>query len=308
MRIFTNTTIPQSLLGDFDHHDLLQDAADLPTADVAFGQPDPEVVATAASLRWVAISSAGFNRYERDDVRASVAGRGLILTNASGVFDEPCAQHALALLLADRRALPTAAAAQRDRRWDAKAVRPASRLLDAGTTVALFGFGAIARRLTELLRPFGVRVVGVRRSPTGDEPCDTIASSDAPALAKLLGESDVLVNILPAGPGRDGFFDAARFRQAKRGATYISIGRGSTTVSADLRAALEAGQLSAAWLDVTDPEPLPPGDPLWTAANCHITPHTAGGMSDEATALARHFLDNLRRFERGEPLRDRVIL
>ncbi len=308
MRIFTNETIPQTLLSDFANHDLLHDNADLPTADVAFGQPDPEIVARAASLRWLAISSAGFNRYERDDLRAAVRERGLIVTNASGVFDEPCAQHALAMLLADRRVLPMAAEAQRQRQWNGNVIRSASRLLDRGTTVALFGFGAIARRLVELLGPFGVRVIGVRRTPTGDAPCEMVSATDEAAVVRLLGESDAVVNILPAGPGRDGYFDAARFAQMRPGTVYLSIGRGSTTLSADLRDALASGHLSAAWLDVTDPEPLPPGDPLWTTPNCHITPHTAGGMHDEQTVLVRHFLANLRRFERGKPLRDQVML
>ena len=308
LRIYTDVDLPAASLRLFEEHDLLRDPADLATADVAFGQPDPAVVAASPAIRWLAISSAGYNRYEREDLRAAVADRGLIVTNASGVFDEPCAQHALAMLLADRRALPIAAAAQREQLWNGHAIRSASRLLDDETTIAVFGFGAIARRLVALLEPFDVQVTGVRRTLSGDEPCGMIEADDAEAIEALLAYSDVVVNILPAGPGRDGYFNAKRFAQMKPGATYLSIGRGATTETTALRAALETGHLSAAWLDVTDPEPLPPGHPLWLTPNCHITPHTAGGMAEEANVLARHFADNLLRFERGEPLRDRVTV
>jgi phosphoglycerate dehydrogenase-like enzyme len=93
----------------------------------------------------------------------------------------------------------------------------------------------------------------------------------------------------------------------KPGAVFYNIGRGTTVDQVALIAALKAGPLSAAYLDVTDPEPLPPNHPLWTAPNCWITPHTAGGHDDEFGRLAGHFLQNLGRFGRGETLADRVI-
>jgi phosphoglycerate dehydrogenase-like enzyme len=93
----------------------------------------------------------------------------------------------------------------------------------------------------------------------------------------------------------------------KRGAVFHNIGRGATVDQEALLAALRSGQVGTAWLDVTSPEPLPEGHPLWAEPNCHITPHVAGGHTDESVTLVRHFLDNLRRYEKGEPLLDRVI-
>ena len=88
---------------------------------------------------------------------------------------------------------------------------------------------------------------------------------------------------------------------------FYNIGRGTTVDQSALLDALHTGKLSAAYLDVTNPEPLPPDHPLWSAPNCYITPHTAGGHHDEFERLARHFIDNLRRFERGEELVDRIV-
>ena len=93
----------------------------------------------------------------------------------------------------------------------------------------------------------------------------------------------------------------------KPGAAFYNVGRGTTVDQDALLAALQSGHLAAAWLDVTDPEPLPPAHPLWTTPNCYITPHSAGGHRTEPARLLQHFLGNLRLFERGETLNDRVI-
>jgi phosphoglycerate dehydrogenase-like enzyme len=92
-----------------------------------------------------------------------------------------------------------------------------------------------------------------------------------------------------------------------RAAVFYNVGRGTTVDQQALETALRTGQIAAAWLDVTTPEPLPPADPLWTTPNCFITPHTAGGHDNESVRLAVHFLENLRRFTAGEALADRVI-
>ena len=93
----------------------------------------------------------------------------------------------------------------------------------------------------------------------------------------------------------------------KPGATFYNLGRGATVHQDALLAGLRSGRLGAAWLDVTEPEPLPDGHPLWAEPNCHITPHVAGGHTGEAKTLVRHFLKNLERFTRNEPLLDRVM-
>lgn len=274
------------------------------TVDVAFGQPDTTAIAVAPKLRWVHISSAGITRYDTPEFRAHATGRGLPVTNSSGVYDEPCAVHALSFMLAHARKLPrslrtrvSSAAPE----W--QALRDASSTL-RDETVLLLGFGAIARRLAELLRPFGVKLVAFRRQPRGDEGMPVVTEAGLPA---ALATADHVMNILPESALTRRFFDAARFAQVKPGAVFYNIGRGATVDQDALLAALRSGQVGAAWLDVTAPEPLPDSHPLWAEPNCFITPHVAGGHTGEACSLVRHFLKNLERFGRGEPLVDRVI-
>lgn len=168
----------------------------------------------------------------------------------------------------------------------------------------LLGFGAIARRLLELLRPFEMDLAAFRRSARGDEGVPVVTPDRLPA---ALAAADHVVNLLPDNAESRNFFSAERFAACKPGAIFYNIGRGTTVDQAALLAALQSGRLGAAWLDVTDPEPLPPDHPLISAPNCHITPHTAGGHRNEAESLVRHFLANFRRFLADAPLRDRIM-
>jgi phosphoglycerate dehydrogenase-like enzyme len=276
----------------------------LEQADIAFGQPDPDQSMRLPRLRWVHLTSAGYTRYDRTDLRDAFGRRGAILTNSSDVYQEPCAEHLLAMMLALARQLPPCVLEQHgDRAWRAAHHRVHSCLL-SDQTALLLGFGAIGDRLAELLTPLGMTLIGVRRSVKGNERIKTYPVERTDEFLPL---ADHVVNILPAHPATDRFFDAMRFARCKRGAIFYNIGRGSTVDQTALLSALTNGKLAAAYLDVTDPEPLPKDHPLWTAPNCYITPHTAGGHSEEFDRLVEHFLENLDRFERGVPLKDRVV-
>ena len=273
-----------------------------PRGEVLFGQPDPEKVLALPDLKWIAVTSAGYTRYDNDDFRARLEARGAQLTNSSSVFDEPCAQHLLAFMLAFARQLPQAHAEQLGGRdWTVERRRLDSRLLGEGKLL-IVGYGAIARRLAELLGPFGMEIVAVRRTPKGDEGVPTFAIDE---LDRLLPEADHIANILPANASTDGLFDAVKFGKMKPGAFFYNIGRGTTVDQEALIGAMD--RLAAAYLDVVDPEPLPTKHPLWTTPNVFITPHTAGGHRGEELRLVRHFLNNLKRFGAGEPLLDRVM-
>jgi len=273
-------------------------------ADVAFGQPDPDLTLQSTRLRWIQLTTAGYTRYDVPAFRAGFGGRGGQLTNSSGVYDEPCAEQVLAFMLAQARQLPASHESQRtDHGWPHLARRARCRLL-LGQNVVLLGFGAIGRRLAEMLAPFGMNVTAVRRKPAGDENVRVVTEEQ---LGAALASADHVVNILPENPATLGLVNTARLAALKPGATFYNVGRGTTVDQDALLAALVSGHLAAAWLDVTDPEPLPPEHPLWTAPNCFITPHTAGGHDDESQRLVRHFLANLRRFESSGELLDRVI-
>lgn len=276
----------------------------LEQADIAFGQPDATQIMTLDRLRWVHLTSAGYTAYDRADLRAALRERGARLTTSSGVYDEPCAQHALAMMLALARQLPASLATQmQDHSWPQAQRRVASQLLN-GQTALLLGFGAIGLRLSALLAPFEMKLIGVRRRLAGDEP---IAMITLEQLDEYLPQADHVVNVLPGNPSTAKLMNAHRFGLMKPGAYFYNIGRGATVDQQALLDALNSGHLAAAYLDVTEPEPLPPEHPLWAAPNCYITPHTAGGADREMWRLIEHFLANLKRFMAGEALLNQVI-
>lgn len=276
----------------------------LDQADIAFGQPDPGQAMQSPYLKWVQLTSAGYTRYDRDDLRAAFDRRGAIMTNSSSVYAEPCAEHLLAMILANARQLiPIAADQFSTHAWRTPAHRAASRLLP-GQNVLILGFGAIANRLVELLGPLKMNIIAVRRRQT-QAPGVQIIRSDK--VDDALARADHVVNILPATPATDHYLDARRLALLKPGANLYNIGRGSTVDQSALASALMSGRLAGAYLDVTDPEPLPGDHPLWTAPRCYITPHTAGGHDAEFFRLAEHFADNLDRYLKGEPLADRIV-
>lgn len=276
----------------------------LAEADIAFGQPNPEQLLELPRLKWVHVSSAGYTPYDRDDLRAAFRSRGAVLTNSSSVFDEPCAQHALAMMLSLARKLPESLKNQQTTHgWPVNDVRSGSRLLK-DQTVLIVGFGAIGTRLAELLAPFHLNIIAFRRQPRGDEKVRCVKISE---LDQWLPRADHVVNILPASPSSNELFNTARFSKMHPTANFYNIGRGTTVDQTALRAALEAKQIAAAYLDVTTPEPLPPSDPLWTTPNCYITPHTAGGHTNEFERVVDHFLENLKRYQNKMELLNQVF-
>ncbi len=272
--------------------------------DIAFGQPDTRAIADALQLKWVHISSSGITRYDNPEFRALMARRQILVTNSASVFQEPCALQALSFVLAQARKLPNALSNRHANfTVESSKLRQSSSTL-RGETIVIVGFGTIGARLAELLQPFEMNVVACRRRPRGDECVPTIALNE---LDPSLASADHVMNILPDNPETKQFFDQKRFASIKQGAVFYNIGRGATVDQSTLNDALRCGYLSAAWLDVTEPEPLPEDHPLWSAPNCYITPHTAGGHRNETGNLIRHFLANLNRFLRSQPLMDRVM-
>jgi len=274
-------------------------------ADIAFGQPDPESIARAKHLRWIQVSSSSITRYDTLEFRSLVAERSILVCNSASVYSEACADHTLAFMLAQSRSLPQSLATREPGGSPGWNRLRGNSLPLRGQSVLIVGYGAIGARLFELLRPFEMNVTAVRRRPRGNEPLPVLAvESIDEALEK---GADHVINILPDSPSTNHFFDSQRFSRMKHGTVFYNIGRGSTVDQQALLGALRSGQLATAWLDVTEPEPLPKGHPLLAQPNCFITPHVAGGHRNESVTLVRHFLENLGRFTRGEALIDRVM-
>ncbi len=273
-------------------------------ADVAFGQPDADDCMRSPTLRWIEVSSAGYTRYDTPAFREALRGRGAAFTNASQVYADACAEHALAMILAmGRQLLPSYGTQLKDHGWPQAERRAASRLV-TGSTVVMLGFGAIGRRLAELLAPFRVRVYALRRQIRSEPGVHVVPEED---LTKVLAEADHVVNLLPENDETRNYVNARRISCFRPGARFYNIGRGATVDQRALVEGLRSGRVGSAYLDVTSPEPLPEGDPLWTAPNCFITPHTAGGRDGEGVELVRHFLGNLAALEKGLPMTDRVL-
>ncbi len=276
----------------------------LAEADIAFGQPDVAQCLANPRLRWVEVTTAGYTRYDTPEFQEAFRARGSIFSNVSQVFADSCAQHVLAMMLAlGRQLLPSFKDQLGDRGWRYADRRYESRLL-TGQTVLLLGFGAIGRRLAELLAPFGMTVLAVRRQVRSERGVRILPEEQ---LSSALAQADHVVNILPDNAGTRNYVNARRLGCMKPGARFYNVGRGVTVDENALLEALRSKRLGAAYLDVFATEPLPVDHPLWSEPNCFITPHTAGGRHDQDTAIVRHFLDNLAAFEKGAPMTDRVV-
>lgn len=209
-------------------------------------------------LRWVLTLTAGIEHV------ASALPPGVTLYNAHRLHDRAVAVHTLAGMLAAERGLHRFRDAQHGGRW--------LRTMDLGTLdgarVAIWGYGHIGKILEELLRPFGARVTGIRsRTPA--------AERDA-----ALAEADWVVLLLPSTPETRGIVNADVLARLRPGAWISNQGRGNLIDTGALLAALDSGHLGGAVLDVTDPEPLPQGHPLWSRENVLITPHIASTTRD----------------------------
>ena len=207
------------------------------------------------------------------------------------------------MLALGRRLLPSYRDQISDRSWHYEARRYESRLL-TGQTVLLLGFGAIGRRLAELLAPFGMTLLAVRRQIRSERGVRIIPEE---SVSSALAQADHVVNILPDNASTRNYVKARRLACCKPGARFYNVGRGTTVDEGALLEALRSGRIGEAYLDVFETEPLPASHPLWESPNCFITPHTAGGRHDQDMAIVGHFLHNLAAFEKSGAMVDRVV-
>lgn len=225
-----------------------------------------------------------------------LAGRvpeGVMVCNARGVYDAPLAEWVVGAILAMQRGLVRARDAQASGAWTA--FEPDEL---AGRRLVILGYGSIGKALAERLRPFGVEIVAVAR--TRREGALGLEDLDG-----VLPAADILVDLLPLTSETDGLLDARRLGLVPDGALIVNAGRGRTIVTLALVAELGRGRLRAA-LDVTDPEPLPAGHPLWALPNVLVSPHIAGDSPTTTASAFRLAGDQVRRFAAGEPLVNEV--
>ena len=237
-------------------------------------------------LRWVQLPFAGVDNF------LGVLDRHRLWTSTKGAYSEPVAEHALALGLAGLRQLPSRA---RAREWG----RPAGRRLMHGR-VTVLGGGGITRALIALLGPFGVEVTVVKRTVAPVAGAARVVGRDE--LHGVLAGAALVVLALSLTPETVGIVGSEELALMDADAWLVNVARGRHVVTSDLVAALEAGAIGGAALDVTDPEPLPAGHPLWTLDNCLITPHVSNTWEMAEPLFAERVRENLERYDDGVPL------
>ncbi|MFV2061912.1 MAG: D-2-hydroxyacid dehydrogenase [Chloroflexota bacterium] len=280
----------------------------LDDAEVLLRGPMPSatfdrLLARCPSLRWVHSATAGVERV----LTPAAADRGLLITNARGVFSDPIAEYTMMMILAVVRRLPELMELQRERTWQPLPARELRQV-----TIGIVGLGSIGRAVARLALAFGAQVIATRRDPDGGsrpgepipEGLERILSHEA--LPELLAESDFVVLALPLTKATNKLMDERRLAQMKQGAWLINIARGRLVDERALLRALREGPLGGAVLDTLLEEPLPPTSPLWDAPSLIVTPHTSwssGRVLDRSIEL---FCDNLARYREGSELLNRV--
>lgn len=266
---------------------------------VALDLPDG-FLARARSLRWVQTMSAGTNHLDVEGLAAA----GVILTSGAGLASGNIAEFVMARLLQVWKKLRRIDSNQEARRWE---LVPCDEV--AGRTLGIVGLGAIGRATAQRARPFGMRVLAIRRTAVrgaGDPDVDKLYAVDE--LDVMLTQCDAVVLSAPATPETAGLIHRGRIETMRRGTVLCNVARGSLVDEDAMVEALRSGHLGAAVLDATVHEPLPPDSPLWAAPNCYVSSHNAAaGGGGYAQRLLSLVVRNLARFMRGEHLENVVL-
>jgi phosphoglycerate dehydrogenase-like enzyme len=285
-------------------------------ADALFGYLTPPLLAAARKLRWAQAPTASMEKYLYPELVASP----VVVTNMRGIFSDVIADHVFGYILCFAKNFHTYIRQQLREHWEMLG-RPPGELPGYGgpgevhpsdcaaitlgdCTLGVVGFGGIGRETARRGLAFGMRVLAA--DPRPGAGMDGVTLGGPERLDELLGQSDFVVIAAPHTPQTYKLFNRARLRKMKQSAYLINVGRGVIVDLADLTAALIAGEIAGAGLDVFETEPLPKGHPLWQMANVILTPHCAAASPRVPERHLEVVLDNLRRFVAGQPLRNVV--
>jgi phosphoglycerate dehydrogenase-like enzyme len=291
-------------------------AAEIADADALFGYLTLPLLRAARQLRWVQAPTASMEKFLFPELIASP----VVVTNMRGIFSDVIADHVFGFILCFAKNLHHYIRQQQRGVWHALGrgpnelpgyagpgeVHPSDRaaLTLADCTLGVIGLGGIGTETARRGLAFGMRVLGV--DPVAAETPEGVTLWRPDRLDDLLAASDFVVVAAPHTPQTYKLMNRERLRRMKRSAYLINVGRGVIVDLADLTAALQAGEIAGAGLDVVETEPLPAGHPLWAMDNVILTPHTAAASPRVAERHLATLLDNLRRFVEGRPLRNVV--
>ena len=254
----------------------------------------PDMLATTVrelpSIRWVQLPAAGVEDFFRSG--AVKSREDVVWTSAKGAYAEPVAEHAHALVLALLRRLPERLRATS---WGEQAGASLHR-----KSVLIVGGGGVAHEFARLLTVYSTATTVIRRRPLPMPHAERVLTMEY--LHRELAHADVIVLAAALTPETYGMFSEVEFALLKPQAVVVNVARGGLIVTEHLVEALESGRIAGAAVDVTDPEPLPDGHPLWTLDNAIVTPHTADTLDMIVPLLARRIEENLKRFAAGQQL------
>ena len=265
-------------------------------AEVLIARCTTRIILEAENLRWLQDSRHGVNSCMIPEIQ----DKPFILTNAQHSSGPVMADHVIAMMTMLTRGLHHFMKSQSQGVWKERPIDfPMIELNDK--TMLIVGLGGVGVEVARRAHGLGMKVIATRRtSRDGPNFVDYVGLSDE--LHELASQADVIVNALPLTDETRALFDKEFFDTAKPGVYFISVGRGESTVTSDLIAALKDGRVSAAGLDVTDPEPLPADHELWVLPNVIITPHVAATTDQGRWRRWTITLENLRRYVNGEKL------
>jgi D-2-hydroxyacid dehydrogenase (NADP+) len=262
-----------------------------------------EFVERAPRLRFIQSVSAGTDQYDR----ALLSAKGIRLASAQGANERAVAEHAMSLILALTRQLHLARDNQRKGAWRGMIGDPNAREKElGGSTLVVYGLGRIGSRLAALGQAFGMRVIGVKRSPRGaSDPIDEVVRPDP--FLEVLPRADFLALTCPLTPETEGLIGEAQLAAMKPSAYLVNVARGRVVQEEPLLRALRAGRIAGAGLDTFHEEPLPPDSPFWTFDNVVITPHTAGETQRYEANIVDLLIENLARLRGETDLKNGIV-
>ena len=270
-------------------------ADDLIDSDIVFGRIPPHLLINLPNLKWQHLASAGANGLMDRDLYAN---KSMMLTKSSGTFGIPMAEHIVGMMIALGRDFGHYYKKQFEGVWDSD--WPI--LLDiSDSTVLIIGLGDIGTEVSRHLAGFGCRLIGMRKNT--DKSHEII--KDVRSTSQLHGtlpEVDYIIICSPGTAETDKLFGYKEFEIMKNTAILINVGRGMIIDSEALTAALNERKIYGAGLDVTEPEPLPAGHPLWSARNILITPHVSAATNVTTARRARVFINLLKRYVAGQEM------
>lgn len=255
----------------------------------------PGLLPAMPKLKWAQAMTAGVESW----LALPDLPPDLVLTNARGTHRESMPENIIAAMLYVTKPFAAIAEDQKRSHWGQRVAQPIN-----GKTLGILGLGEIGGEVARIAHALGMRVIGTKRRPGPVAQVDVVLPPEG--TDEVLAESDYVLLLLPATPWTNDFFDAARLARMKKSAWLLNFGRGHLIKDDDLVAAVKAGGIAGAVLDVFRQEPLPKEHPFWTTEGIMVLPHIGGPHPHRDSIVARLFVENLRHYLAGEPLKQVV--